>query len=79
MGNPLLHQATLRGDGEMIRLLLRAAPHLDVHAGGQNGLTPLCQASKAGHVRGVELLLLEALHRLRRREHWAGGQKCATR
>ena len=57
MGNTLLHQATLRGDGEMIRLLLRAAPHLDVHAGGQNGLTPLCLAARANKQEAAKALL----------------------
>ena len=57
MGNTMLHQATLRGDGEMIRLLLRAAPHLDVHAGGQNGLTPLCLAARANKQEAAKALL----------------------
>mmetsp|Transcript_30824 Transcript_30824/g.97191 ORF Transcript_30824/g.97191 Transcript_30824/m.97191 type:complete len:287 (-) Transcript_30824:90-950(-) len=33
--NTVLHQAATRGDGEMIRLLLRLNPHLDVGVGGQ--------------------------------------------
>ena len=31
----------------MVRVLVRAAPHLDVDATGQNGLTPLCLAARA--------------------------------
>lgn len=57
MGNTMLHQAAIRGDGEMIRLLLRAAPHLDVHAGGQNGLTPLCLAARANKQEAAKALL----------------------
>tara|TARA_B100000795_G_scaffold247758_1_gene214161 strand:- start:2 stop:658 length:657 start_codon:yes stop_codon:yes gene_type:complete len=57
IANTVLHQAALRGDGEMIRLLVRAAPHLDVNAGGQNGLTPLCLAARANKEQAAKALL----------------------
>jgi ankyrin repeat protein len=57
MGNTMLHQAALRGDGEMIRLLVRAAPHLDVNASGQGGLTALCLAARANKEQAAKALL----------------------
>ena len=47
MANTVLHQAVLQGDDAMVRMIVRAAPHLDVDAAGQNGLTPLCLAARA--------------------------------
>ena len=47
MANTALHQAVLRGDEGMVRVLVRAAPQLDVNAAGQNGLTPLCLAARS--------------------------------
>lgn len=50
MTNTVLHQAVTRGDAEMVRMLLQGAPHLDVDAAGQNGLTPLCLAARSNKV-----------------------------
>ena len=50
MSNSCLHQAVLRGQEGMVKVLLRAAPHLDVDAAGQNGLTPLCLAARSNQV-----------------------------
>ena len=47
MTNTVLHQAVQLGDDEMVRLLLRSYPQLEVDAAGQNGLTPLCLAARS--------------------------------
>ena len=47
MSNTALHQAVLRGDAEMVKTLIKAAPHLAVDVAGQNGLTPLCLAARS--------------------------------
>jgi len=55
--NTVLHQAATRGDGEMVRLLLRLNPHLDVGIGGQNGLTPLCMAARSNKAEAARALV----------------------
>ena len=57
MTNTVLHQAVLQGDVEMVRLLLRTAPHLDVDAAGQNGMTPLCLAARTNKQACAEALV----------------------
>ena len=57
MANTTLHQAVLRGDEAMLRLLVRAAPHVDVNAAGQNGLSPLCLAARSNKVSCAKVLL----------------------
>ena len=47
MANTVLHQAVQLGDDEMVRLLVRCYPQLEVDAAGQNGLTPLCLAARS--------------------------------
>ena len=57
VANTALHQAVVRGDEGMVRLLIRAAPHLDVDAAGQNGLTPLCLAARSNKEACAKALL----------------------
>ena len=57
MANTTLHQAVLKGDEGMVRALIRAAPHLDVDAAGQNGLTPLCLAARSNKVACAKALV----------------------
>jgi ankyrin repeat protein len=57
MANTALHQAVVRGDAATVRLLLRAATHLDVSAAGQGGLTPLCLAARGNQVACARALL----------------------
>jgi ankyrin repeat protein len=64
--NNALHQATIRGDGAMIELLLRAraaagppnpAAALHVDSAGRGGWTPLGLAARAGDEKAVRALL----------------------
>lgn len=64
MQNTCLHQATLKGDAKMVRLLLAASsPNspcpdvLDVNAPGRDGWTPLCLAARSGCVPVAKELL----------------------
>ena len=57
VANNVMHQAVTRGDEAMVKLLIRAAPHLDVDAKGQNGLTPLCLAARTNKVACAEVLV----------------------
>jgi len=59
MANNVLHQAVLRGNESMVRALMRAAPHLDVDAEGQNGLTPLCLAARSNKESCARALVQE--------------------
>ena len=52
--NNTLHQATLRGDVQMIKLLLDA---VDVSSTGQGGWTSLALAARAGNTEVAETLL----------------------
>ncbi len=57
LANTTLHQAVLRDDDGMVRLLIRAAPHLGVDAPGQNGLTALCLAARSNKAACAKALL----------------------
>jgi len=66
MANNALHQATLRGNSQMISLLLKPRAStatdshptsLDANGGGQGGWTPLALAARAGNVPAVRALL----------------------
>ena len=54
--NNALHQATLRDDAQMIRLLLSAAA-LNVGSAGQGGWTALALAARSGHEAAAKALL----------------------
>jgi len=59
MANTALHQAVMQGDADMVRVLICAAPHLDVDAAGQNGLTPLCLAARCNKEACAKVLVEE--------------------
>lgn len=54
-GNTPLHVAAIRGDVEMVTLLLNAGA--EVNAVGEYGDTPLHEAVSQGHSQVVQLLL----------------------
>jgi len=57
MANTVLHQAVLQSDEQMVRVLVRAAPHLSVDVEGRNGLTPLCLAARSNKVACARALI----------------------
>ena len=60
--NSTLHQATLKGDSEMIQVLLKApaaasAPRVEADCAGQGGWTPLCLAARSNNLVATKALL----------------------
>ena len=49
--------AVVRGDEGMVKVLIRAAPQLDVDGEGQNGLTPLCLAARSNKLLCARVLV----------------------